>query len=193
MRTLFASTVVVVLGCHSPPISNADAPEPAPSEAVAPVQEAELEAEPSSKCTPLVEPEVAAEAFARGQAKIEESRDGEHLRSEPFEHGVDVLEVAAKNGNLKAQSLYGRTLFGARFSNAAPTDEEKDDYVSAVAFLRVAAKAGDEDAVGYLPGLLLEPGQPLEVPLDTLPPGWVAEAFDMADAWVECYGLPSAG
>lgn len=192
MRTLYASAFVVVLGCHSPSATSADAPEPAQSEAVAPVPQTKREAEPVSKCTPLVEPEVAADAFARGQAKIEESRDGEHLRSEPFEHGVDVLEVAAKNGSLKAQSLYGRTLFGARFSNGAPTDEEKDDYVSAVAFLRVAAKAGDEEAVGYLPGLLLEAGQPLEMPLGTLPPGWVAEAFEMADAWIECYGLPSA-
>ena len=191
MRTLLASTFVVVLGCHSPAASStADAPEPALREAVTPVQEAEPEA--SAKCTPLVEPEVAAEAFARGQAKVEESRDGEHLRSDLFQHGVDVLAVAAKNGNLKAQSLYGRMLFGARFSKGAPTDEEKDDYVSAIAFLRVAAKAGDEDAVGFLPGLLLDPGAALEVPLETLPPGWVAEAFEMADAWIECYGLPPA-
>lgn len=192
MRTLFALAFVVVLGCHSPPTSTADAPEPAPTEAPPLVQETEPEAEASSKCTPLVEPEVAADAFARGKAKVEESRDGEHLRSELFEHGVDVLEVAAKNGNLKAQSLYGRTLFGARFSKGAPTDEEKDDYVSALAFLRIAAKAGDEDAVGFLPGLLFEPGQRPEVPLDSLPQGWVAEAFDAADAWIECYGLPPA-
>ncbi|MGH1344514.1 MAG: hypothetical protein ACRBN8_23340 [Nannocystales bacterium] len=193
MRTFIASTFVAVLGCHSPSSPTADTPDPAPSEVAGPPQETEPEAERPSKCTPLMEPEVAAETFARGQAKIEESRDGEHLRSEPFEHGIDVLEVAAKNGSLKAQSLYGRTLFGARFSKAAPTDEEKDDYVSAIAFLRVAAKAGDEDAVGYLPGLLSEPGQPVEVPLDSLPPGWVAEAFEMADAWIDCHGLPAAG
>jgi hypothetical protein len=196
MRTLIASSFAAVLGCHSPSASTADAPEPAPSESVAPAPEPEPEPElgpePSAECTPLVEPEVAAEAFARGQAKIEESRDGEHFQSDLFQHGIDVLEVAAKNGNLEAQSLYGRMLFGARFSKGAPTDEEKDDYVSALAFLRIAAKAGDEDAVGYVPGLLLEPASPPEMPLDSLPAGWVAEAFEMADAWIKCYGLPPA-
>jgi len=194
MGSALASTLAVVLGCQSTSMSTSVPPDPSPSAVPAPSQEAEREAAAAAPgCTPLVEAEVAAGEFARGQAKVGESREGEHLHSSPFESGVDMLRIAAANGNLKAQSLYGRALFGARFSGGAPTPEQKDDYVSAIAFLRVAAKAGDLDAEGYLPGLMLDPAELPMPPLDSLPAGWVAEAFGQADAWIECYGLPTPG
>ena len=57
------------------------------------------------------------------------------------------------------------------------------------AFSAIAAKAGDEEAAGYMPGLLLD-GPPFEAPLDSLPEGWVTQAFTRADAWIDCYGPP---
>jgi len=142
-------------------------------------------------CVPLAESDVVAQTYADGVARLEESRDGEHYLAEPFEAGIEALKIAANNGHLAAQSLYGRTLFGVRFTAQEPRPEEKEDYVSAIAFLRIAAKAGDVDAMDFLPGLTSEP-QPLEAPLDSLPEGWVAEAFARADAWIECNGLPKA-
>lgn len=162
---------------QSPPASSAVEERPAP-----PRREG---------CVPLVESDVAAQAYADGVARLEESRDGEHYRAEPFEAGIDALKIAAQNGHLEAQSLYGRTLFGARFTTQAPTPEEKEDYVSAVAFLRIAAMAGDADAAAFMPGLTSDPA-PLEAPLDSLPEGWVVEAFSRADTWIECNGLPEA-
>lgn len=142
-------------------------------------------------CTTFVEADVVAEAYLRGVAKLDESRDGEHYRIQPFEAGVGALKVAASNGHLGAQSLYGRTLFGVMFTNDAPSAEEREAYVTAVLFLRVAAKAGESEAEGYLPGLTADSSAPLEPPLDSLPEGWVQEAFERADKWIECHGLPA--
>ncbi len=189
MRAWLVTSLVSTLACR---------PEIAP-----PPPQEQVVAEPRAKerarvgeddgCRPLVEPDVVAEAYARGVSKLDESRDGEHYAVAPFEAGIGSLKVAAQNGSLEAQSLYGRTLFGVRFTNQAPTPDEREDYTSAVAFLRIAAKAGDEDAQAYLPGLTTDASAPLEPPLDSLPEGWVQEAFGRADAWIECYGLRGEG
>lgn len=141
---------------------------------------------------PLVEADVIDETFARGASTLKEARDGEHMKAEPFRAAMDILKIAAQNGHVGAQSLYGRTLFGTLFTASAPADDQREDYVSAVSFLRVAAKSGDEQASEYLPGLLLD-GPPFEMPLDSLPEAWVLEAFARADDWVKCYGLPQVG
>ena len=160
-----------------------------PQPATEPLSRRQAASSEREGCVPLVESDVVAQTYAQGVAKLEASKDGEHYLAEPFEAGVDALKIAAQNGHMEAQSLYGRTVFGARFTAQAPTAAEREDYVGAIAFLRVAAKAGDADAAAYMPGLTGGP-DPLEAPLDSLPEGWVAEAFARADAWVDCYGLP---
>lgn len=191
MRALIWISLLALPACRpevaSPPVAAAP-PDPVIAETPAHASEPAVA---DDGCTPFVEADVVSEAYLRGVAKLEESRDGEHYRVQPFEAGVGALKVAAVNGHLKAQSLYGRTLFGVMFTNDAPTREEREAYVTAVLFLRVAAKAGESEAEGYLPGLTAELGATLEPPLDSLPEGWAHEAFERADKWIECHGLPT--
>ncbi len=147
---------------------------------------------PAVECRPLADARVVQEQYEIGLAKLEESRDGEHLRRQPFEAALVALRFAADNGHRSAQSLYGRSLFGALFASEAPRASQREDYVSALTFLRVAARAGDEPAARFIPGLAAEGEPPLEPPLDSLPPEWLAAAVARADAWVACHGLPTA-
>lgn len=186
MRFVFVA-VALVLGCRAEPTPTAPGVRESPATPAGSVVEPAPDGH--ERCTPLVEPEVVIETFARGVAQLEASRDGEHSRVGPFEAGIETLKIAAQNGHLEAQSLYGRTLFSARFMAQSPTPEEKEDYVSALAFLRIASKAGEEEAIGFLPGIEGDPSA-VEEPLVTLPDGWVDEAFARADAWIDCYGLP---
>lgn len=182
--------LVMAFGCRVEPTPSAPAKPESRAAAADPTVEPERDAE--ERCIPLVERDVVAEAFAKGAAQLEASRDGEHYRVQPFEAGIDTLRIAAQNGHLEAQSLYGRTVFSTRFMAQAPRPEEREDYVSAIAFLRIASKAGEEQANGFLPGIEGE-ASAVEEPLDTLPEGWVGEAFARADAWIDCYGLPQPG
>ncbi len=191
MRALPLVSLFALFGCR-PEIAPPPAATPSEGHVAETPAPAAEPSEPADGCTPLVEPDVVAQAYLRGVKKLEESRDGEHYRVQPFEAGVGALKVAAENGNLEAQSLYGRTLFGVMFTNQAPTPEEREAYVTAVLFLRVAAKAGEPEAEGYLPGLTEDSAATLEPPLDSLPEGWVQEAFERADSWIECHGLPRA-
>ncbi|MBV1857526.1 MAG: hypothetical protein KUG77_03875 [Nannocystaceae bacterium] len=191
MRALTWVPLFAVLACRpelaSPPTAVLP-PDPVIEDASPPA--AEQAAAPDG-CTPFVEEDVVLEAYLRGVAKLDESRDGEHYRAQPFDVGVGALKVAATNGHLKAQSLYGRTLFGVMFSRGAPSSEEREAYVTSVVFLRVAAKAGESQAEGYLPGLTADSDAALEPPLGILPEGWVEEAFERADKWIQCHGLPT--
>lgn len=148
--------------------------------------------DPTVECRPLADARVVLEQYEIGLAKLEESRDGEHLRRQPFEAALVALRFAADNGHRSAQSLYGRSLFGALFASEAPRASQREDYVSALTFLRVAARAGDQPAARFIPGLAAEGAPSLEPPLDSLPAAWLAAAFARADAWVACHGLPTA-
>lgn len=100
------------------------------------------------------------------------------------------LRFAAANGHRAAQSLYGRTLFGALFTSHAPEPGERGAYVSALTFLRVAARAGDARASHFIPALAAARVSSLEPPLGGVPREWVEAAVEAADAWIECHGLP---
>jgi len=139
------------------------------------------------ECVSLVEAEVADDAYARGVAKLEEARDGEHYLAEPFDEAMGALESAAKQGHRGAQSLFGRRMFETMFMSQAPQPEERQSYISALAFLRIAGVRGDEEAAGYLPGFTDEPDLS-EPPLDSIPSEWVMEAMAEADAWLACHG-----
>jgi len=198
MRSLPLCSVMFAFACQpDPAASKPVAPEAAQPRVEATAAEPDEAASESSAtrregCIPLVESEIVEESYAKGLAALEESRDGEHYSVEPFEAAIEALHFAANNGHLEAQSLHGRTLFGTMFTAQAPTPEEHDDYVAALAFLRIAAKRGDEDALSFMPAITAEASE-VEPPLDALPPGWVAEAFAEADAWIVCHGDPRGG
>lgn len=189
MRSTLLLSLMLSLACRPeigmPRAESEDAPQP-PPEPPAQVRSEPAEPPPAEDCKVSADPEAVAQAYAHGVAKLEESREGEHHRTEPFEAAIASLREAAEGGHLQAQSLYGRTLFGTRISNQAPTAEEREDYVSAVAFLRIAAAAGDAEAEGFLPGISAVLEAPLEMPLSALPKDWVEEAFRRADTWIDC-------
>jgi len=131
-------------------------------------------------------PEEAERDYARGVARLDEARDGEHLRTRPFEEAMALLRRAAETGNLPAQSLYGRTLFATRFAAESPRPDQRDDYVSALAFLRLAARRGDAEAARFLPALAADEVSASEPPLDGVPEDWLRAALARADAWTAC-------
>ena len=193
MRSRLLLSLLMSLGCSPSvglPETEPASPAPAP-EAPAPVVERTAAPEAPETCPALADADAAASAYDRGVAKLDESRAGEHYLSEPFEAAIVLLREAAEGGHLQAQSLYGRTLFSVRFSKQKPVPEEQEDYVSAVAFLRIAATAGDAEAEAYMPGITAVIEAPLEMPLTSLPKPWVAEAFRRGDAWIDCYGESS--
>ncbi len=186
--------VVAAIGLAGCPRSTTQPPDDstaAPTTAATTTPDDGADAPPADPdCVSFVEPEVIAERYETGAKKLEDSRDGEHFRKAEFEEAMGALQFAAKNGHVAAQSLYGRTMFSVMFQGSAPEVDQRDDYVSALAFLRVAAKAGEEAAAGYLPGLTDDVPPTSEPPLESLPAPWVHAAYEMADAWIECHGLP---
>ncbi|MCX4241114.1 SEL1-like repeat protein [Paraliomyxa miuraensis] len=184
MRSLAISTIVLLLAA-CPPRSDATV-DPEPTDHTSAPAANEGAAAPS--CAELPPAESAQAAAEQGMQRLEQSRDGEHYLSGPFEEAMAQLRTAAEQGHREAQSLYGRTLFEVRFLAQAPTPEEREDYVAAFTFLRIAALRGDPAVDGYLPGL--GDPQPLvtEEPLSQLPAEWLAEAWANADAWMTCHG-----
>ena len=75
-----------------------------------------------------------------------------------------------------------------RFSNQAPVTEEREDYVSALAALRRAARAGDAQALAFLPGWAAATAPIEEPPLDAIPDDWQREAIERANAPRACEG-----
>lgn len=187
MRSLCLGLFVALVGCQ--PSTSTVSPEPTEPTAT-PDTSADEQADPATTdddCPSLVEDDVANEAYERGVALLEEARDGEHYRAEPFEQGLGALLTAAEQGHRGAQSLYGRRRFESLFMAQAPTEAERDDYVAALAFIRVAALRGDEDAAGYLPGIADAP-DPSMPPYDSFAPEWIEQAVAKADAWIKCHG-----
>lgn len=190
MRTLAAVSILLLYACRpaedtrQPDASREGATtEPQASPAVA----REPEPPAPAGCAPLEPPEVAQVAAELGLRKLEESRDGEHYRTGPFEEAMAALRTAAEQGHRGAQSLYGRTTFETHFLNEAPTPAEKADYVAAFTFLRIAALRGDPATQDYLPGLAASTPPVTEEPLDQLPAAWLTEAYARADAWMACH------
>ncbi len=146
-----------------------------------------------AECVSLVEEAVASDAYAKGLTRLTEARSGEHYESPAFEEAIGALKNAAEQGHRAAQSLYGRTLFGVMFTMQAPTEQEREDYVTCFMFLRIAALRGDTEAGSFLPGLTeASPPATHEPPFDQIPAEWLSEAFERADAWMDCHG-PTVG
>lgn len=143
------------------------------------------------ECVSLVDAAIAEEAYARGVAKLREAKDGEHYLAEPFTEGLGALRTAAEQGHRAAQSLYGRRAFESMFMAEAPSEAQRDDYVSALSFVRIAAIRGDSDAADYMPGIGAEI-EASEPPFDSFPPEWIEQVVAEADTWLRCYG-ESAG
>jgi len=148
--------------------------------------------DPGSRCGASLNATLADSQYQTGLTRLADARDGEHFRSGPFDEAMTALRTAAENGHLAAQSLYGRTLFGALFSARAPVPEEREDYVSALTFLRIAIRAGEPRAKAFMPALAADGTAPVAAPLDTLPPDWLGDAIERSDAWIDCHGVPVA-
>ena len=202
MRAMTLAMLVVVTACRagdtatptSSPDVVTDEPEPDGEPATEPRTRRsgskEAKAKGALECEPLGDAAVADEAHARGVATLKEASDGEHYRVEPFAEGMEQLRRAAELGHRGAQSLFGRRSFESMFLVEAPRPEEREAYVVALSFIRIAGRRGDPDAADYLPGLLEQPdlSQP---PFDQIPAGWVREAIARADAWLSCYAEPA--
>jgi TPR repeat protein len=143
--------------------------------------------DPAGSCASLESAAVADEAYARGKSKLAEAYDGEHYLTVPFDEAMTALRLAAEQGHRAAQSLYGRTLFSVRFTNQAPVPEEEDDYVSAFAFMRIAALRGDPAVQDYVPSLTASAPALGEPPLDQVPAPWLTRGYARADAWMGCH------
>lgn len=189
MRSLGSLVILVVLAaCHpnastSPPTTQQDDPD---GSAASNPEASDPAAGPGS-CASLESAAVADEAYARGKSKLAEAYDGEHYITASFEEAMTALRLAAEQGHRAAQSLYGRTLFSVRFTNQAPVPEEEEDYVSAFAFMRIAALRGDPDLQDYLPGLSAPAPALAEAPLDQVPAAWLTRSYARADAWMGCH------
>lgn len=153
-------------------------------EATAPTDEADADGE---ECVSLVEAQVAEEAYARGVAKLEEARDGEHYKTEPYLLAMGALESAATQGHRKAQAMVGSMMFSSMFMKGAPQPEQHEAYVVSLSFILIAAARGDAEMSEYLPGLRTETTFE-EPPLDQIPSEWIMEARAWADAWMACHG-----
>lgn len=168
------------------PNHDAAPPEPTPTTS-------EGEPPPSTKaaaapCEPLGPRQAADAAAERGMAKLQEAREGEHYRAGPLQEAMAALRDAAEQGHLGAQSLYGKTMFETRFLAQAPAPEEREDYVAAFTFLRIAALRGDPAVQDYVPGLTADAPPVHDEPLSQLPVAWLTEAYARADAWMACHG-----
>lgn len=178
---------LTVLGCRSP---ETDVPDSGKHADLEEAPEPGSAAEPGSgglQCDALGEAAAADEAYAAGVAKLEEAQDGEHYVAAPFEQGMESLLVAAQLGHRSAQSLYGRRRFETMFMADGPAPEQREAYVTALSFIRIAARRGDAQASDYLPGLA-QPPDLEQPPLDSFPPDWISEAIARADAWLSCHG-----
>lgn len=191
VRGLSIAVLLTLAGCKPAPTIPPDSTESPTTEGDAPPTEATAP-NAADGCVSLVELAVADDAYARGVSTLAESRDGEHYRTESFEEAIGALRTAAEGGHRGAQSLYGRTLFQVRFMNQGPTPPEQEDYVSAFAFMRVAALRGDPEMDGYLPGLTDDAPPVEQPPYDSIPPEWLTEAYERADAWMACHGEAAA-
>lgn len=145
-------------------------------------------AEPKGVCDPSKGAQALA-SFARTKPFLDKIRKEEHPSKEEWDGNMALLLSAAEAGLLDAQYEYGKTLFGARFTDHAPKKSEEADYVRALQFVRAAAVRGHEPAGKMLPELAL-PTLPakLAAPLQDVPRDWVVKAGKSADAWIAACG-----
>ncbi|MBI3200341.1 MAG: hypothetical protein HYZ29_02290 [Myxococcales bacterium] len=128
------------------------------------------------------------QAFVRAKPFLEHLKHEEHPKIEVFEQGVRDLEEAARNGHLEGQLRFGSIVFGFAFTDHAPEPADQKDYVRAFTFLRIAALRGHARVLSSFPGLDAKRLADLKLsePLDTIPRGWLEQAFAKADAWMAC-------
>lgn len=166
--------------CHATPSVAAPA-SPGPP-AAAPDRRATMR---SDACQVPISPEAqSARDYEEGVLLLEEAVAGEAFDADVFEAAMRRLRSAAQAGNLPAQSLYGRTMLEVLLPTGPPRAYQREDYVSALSYLRIAALRDDPDARAFLPGLT-DPFPPTEAPLlNALPSAWVQEAWHRADTWL---------
>jgi hypothetical protein len=142
------------------------------------------------ECEPLPSHDEVRALFGAAREELAASREGEHFVTAKFEPAIARVRSAAEGGHREAQALYGSTMFGMMFVNDAPSPDQREDYVAAISFLRLAALGGDEDAAGFLPGSTADQPDRSEMPWSEIPAEWLTEAWARADAWMRCYGKP---
>lgn len=144
-------------------------------------------------CTPMGNREEAIAAYAEGRRLLKESRRGEHFDAAGLQAALERLRVAASAGMRDAQALFGTTAFSVLFMRDAPTEAQREEYIEALVFLRLAALGGAEEAAAFLPGIGgAEPPSAEEPPLDAIPAAWLSQAWERADRWLACHASPWA-
>ena len=146
--------------------------------------------EPEDRCYAVDLPRGEA-AWQRAAPFLELLGHEEHPQKDAWDGGMRDLQEAAIEGQLEGQYRYGITLFGFLYTDHAPEPRDRDSYVRALTYLRIAALRGHERAGRSLPGIgmpKLGKSTVLEAPLDSLPRQWVSDAFHAADFWMSCHG-----
>lgn len=148
--------------------------------------------EPSG-CPERPSTDEAHAAFARGRDALKSARAGnEHIPVEVFDAAVADLRIAAQGGHIDAQSMLGAEVFGALFTMDAPQPADREAWVEAIMYLRMAALAGDSHALAFAPGISAATPPPREEPpWNEIPADWLGDAWRRADATLACDGLPS--
>jgi hypothetical protein len=100
--------------------------------------------------------------------------------------GLALVREAADSGDLEAQSLYGRVLFGDLMTTGQE-ESLRDQYIEAIYFLRLATRRGDAATIAFMPDLekvrAMPTGfyPPLPPPLSDLDEDWVRAGIQKAD------------
>lgn len=105
--------------------------------------------------------------------------------------GMTLLGEAAESGDLDAQSLYGRVLFGDLMTTGQE-ESLRDQYIEAIYYLRLSIRRGDQAALAFLPDLekvrAMPTGffPPLSPPLSNIEEDWVRAGIQRADRARAC-------
>lgn len=154
----------------------------------APARPAPVDEPPTPKLVcPKLDLAAGKEALPRGLRFADHLRTEEHPKADVWEAGMKDLRTAAENGEVEAQFRFGITLFGFLFTDHAPEPTDENQYVDALAFVRIAALRGHTRARAALKGIGEQPiPKTLEQPLSDVPRPWLDAAAKKAKDWLEC-------
>lgn len=135
-----------------------------------------------------------ATAFAAAR-DLDERADRGELDEHDVSERLRLHREAARAGHLEGQFRFGRLLFGVLFTNQAPEDDERAEYVEALTYLFLAALRGHEPARAIFPDMpAIVDGrrvpETLEAPLSDVPRPWIEEALAAALRLRDCFASP---